>query len=117
MIASALREHGIGIGDVIEVGTHASRLSQILDGNTTFEGLVVEVTAIGETTMLGYWLQGEPKSPFDYTYGGVKWDRVGRENCFRHATTIRKVGHGRDGDYFWTQPDLVCIYQRCKEAA
>jgi len=121
-IAEACRKSGIGVGDIIEMVSGTHWLSEAIadameEAPQPREGLLVEVTAIGERSILGFYLQGSPLT-YSTTYAGCVWDRMSEHEApINAAATMRKVGSkDADGEIVWTEPDLVNVYTRCKEA-
>jgi len=115
-LAQQCREHGIAIGDVIDLmNLPESKVSREYCGDepTTLQGCLVEVTAIGDTRILGYWLQGESHNG-GQRYQDHIWARTGKEVIFSGATAMRKIGLRDASDYVWLLPDLINVYTRCQ---
>jgi hypothetical protein len=122
-LAEDLRNAGIQIGDVVETVSNANPISKAIVeaiGERSYqrEGELIEVTAIGEQNILGYWLVGRPvkESEAGYAYRLFVWCRDGHESSFSGARLyFRKIGSRRDGEYIWINPDMANVYARCQK--
>lgn len=123
-LAEACKTHGIIAGDIIEIANPRNSLTDAINsaiGNNDkpiMEGSLIEITAIGETAILGFWMVGEykPNKTTD-NYGDIEWNRcptMRHESKFSSATIMRKVGYkDLHGKYIFTLPELKNVYARC----
>jgi hypothetical protein len=134
-LAAAVREAGACVGDIIEIVSRPHWVTKAIEKElldeaigevpTSAEGLLVEITAIGETAILGYWLQGEPLAGLigerePTHYAEFNWDRAGSESANHGGSMVRKVGRReqRSDEVFrvnWLLPDLENVYTRCRK--
>lgn len=120
-IADAVRSSGIAVGDVIEISMEpdwlAAAISEaISDAPAWRDGLLIEITAIGEQYILGFALVGEQSLRKGETYRAYTWARMTeyarqdlpanaapdspplfikappKERMFARGATVRKVG-------------------------
>lgn len=126
-LADEFRQAGIQAGDIVEISHVPSLLSDELSkslGETPpdMEGWLVEVTAIGETAILEYDLQGVPLDETDdgRSYKLYDWTRATmgqcepREHSYNGTPLFRKVGRKTADGIVWDYPDLMNIYSRCQ---
>lgn len=106
-LAEQFRMAGIVVGDYVEMAGEPDWLSKEL-GDNRRQGELVEVTAIGVESILGFMLVGEVMK--DKTYDGCIWTRYGKEQRFAGKRLyFRRVG------YPFVNPEMVNIYTRCQE--
>ena len=126
-LAQAMKDAGIGVGDVVEVAKHVDSIDRAIHNATTkgeewkgedlpiMNGWLLEITALGESVIVGMVVTGFSKDGHRQTYGDCVWSRAkGAEMTQRSATYFRKVGHTQSGFYLFDQPDLVNVYARCQ---
>ena len=113
----------LAIGDVVEIGTVCDSIddaiaevsAEISQVAPAMNGWLVEVTAIGETKILGFVLVGTAKEDGNVAYSGYTWARDdGRESDFSKVSCLRVVGRKADQGCVWIEPNLANIYFRCQ---
>ncbi len=118
-LAEQFKQAGIEVNDVVEMASSDNWLTTIISEPTdtppsSREGELVEVTAIGDKIVCGYWLEGSGGE--GYSYVEHQWLRKGDECMFSgQRIYFRKVGRGKDGSYEWLHPEMTNIYSRCQK--
>lgn len=117
-LADQCRTHGVVVGDVIElmnrpdsIDKQCAKLAE--EELPTLLGCLVEITAIGDRNILGYWLEGQTSNGGE-RYQDCTWSRKGKEALFGKAIVMRKVGQRDATDYVWLLPELENVYTRCQ---
>lgn len=80
-LADAIRSLGIAVGDVVEVGMAPGWLSGLISEAISEtpawrEGLLIEITAVGEQHVLGFALQGAGSVGDGKAYKDCEWERI-----------------------------------------
>lgn len=121
-LAEQFRQAGIAVGDIVEIVRSVSGLGQALaklydDPPDKREGELVQVTAIGENAILGFWLLGFPikDGELGEAYGLFEWRRKGNETIFGgRPIMFRKVGEMTKLGMVFTNPEMTNVYSRCQ---
>lgn len=115
-IADKLREVGVGPGAIIEIGYRADAIDAMIADYMDMEkplpvmqGYVLEVTAVGEESILAIVLTGIGNGGY---YGDAAWERSSKERMFGECSMLQKVGQRINGNIEWTEPDRVNVYTR-----
>lgn len=115
------------VGDVVEIATARDGIDDAIEaeyGPDTYlqaatgepeqllNGWLVEVTAVGEGKILGFYLVGSATD--SQRYADIEWSRQGGETAYSKQSCMRTVGRKTVEGYVWTHPNLVNIYFRCQ---
>lgn len=122
-LSQAVQKAGVVVGDIIEIVSCTDWLSKkigkvIGDEPTTSEGLLIEITAIGQVCILGCLLSGMSANGGD-KYKDIVWERTDQERSYRDGATVRKIGYRArpldpTSEIVFTLPDLKNVYTRCQ---
>ncbi len=119
-LSQTFKAAGIIPGDVVEIwretGELLSSLSGLLNESTpAVDGLLINVTGIGEATVLGFIMEGEPMNDVGSGYRMYRWSRQSDKECqFQGQYVLRKVGQYHNNAIEWIYPDLINIYSRTR---